>query len=187
MSNDLMPQTFCIETLIRLFAQTFAESEQTILVKGDNEPLYQPRADTSAFHQVIFAHGFFASALHESAHWCIAGAQRRLLVDYGYWYEADGRSLAQQLEFAKVEAKPQALEWLFNKACGRRFHISLDNLEGEVGDDLPFKKAVYEAVQYYQRQGLPPRAIRWQQALAVHYHQPLAFADYDFQLEELIG
>ncbi|GAM69307.1 transporting ATPase [Vibrio sp. JCM 19236] len=25
--------------------------------------------------------------MHEIAHWCVAGPKRRLLEDFGYWYE----------------------------------------------------------------------------------------------------
>ncbi len=53
---------------------------------------------------------FYASALHEIAHWCIAGENRCQQVDYGYWYEPNGRSEERQFEFEKVEVKPQALE-----------------------------------------------------------------------------
>ena len=54
---------------------------------------------------------------------------RRGLDDYGYWYEADGRSFEQQLAFMRVEAKPQALESIFCRVLGIPFQVSLDNLE----------------------------------------------------------
>ena len=34
----------------------------------------------------------FNSALHEISHWTIAGKERRLLADLGYWYAPDGRT-----------------------------------------------------------------------------------------------
>lgn len=61
----------------------------------------------------------------------IAGEQRRLLPDLGYWYAPDGRTAEQQALFEQVEIKPQAIEWLFSKAFGRKFRVSLDNLTGE--------------------------------------------------------
>ena len=72
--------------LIRIFNSLFRESHGTVLVKGGDEPVYLPACDRFPHHRLVFAHGYFASALHESAHWCIAGAQRRLLEDFGYWY-----------------------------------------------------------------------------------------------------
>ena len=53
------------EDLIEIFNNTFLESENTILVKGDDEPIYLPADANSPHHRIIFAHGFFQSALHE--------------------------------------------------------------------------------------------------------------------------
>src|SRR5690606_39383874 len=53
---------------------------------------YLPASEPDGLARVVFAHGFFASALHEIAHWCIAGDYRRTLHDYGYWYCPDGRT-----------------------------------------------------------------------------------------------
>ncbi len=39
---------------------------------------------------------FFASALHEISHWCVAGKARREQVDFGYWYCPDGRDAMTQ-------------------------------------------------------------------------------------------
>lgn len=185
MSSFSSEASFCVEALMVLFAQQFKIAEDTMLIKGDAEPLYLPKSDDCHYHQVIFAHGFFSSAMHELGHWCIAGKERRQLIDYGYWYEPDGRTLDQQLAFAQVEAKPQALEWIFNKSCNRRFHISLDNLEGKPGDDLPFKQAVLDEIGHYRAHGLPVRALRWQQALADYYEQESDWLSYSFELQEL--
>ena len=68
-------------------------------------PIYLPADAAHPRHRIIFARGFYASALHEPeiAHWCIAGEQRRLLelitTDYGYWYEPDGRDAITQAAF----------------------------------------------------------------------------------------
>jgi len=72
---------------------------------------------------------FAASALHEIAHWCIAGRARRQLVDYGYWYRPPPCSEAEQQVFYAVEARTQALERIFAEGCGCEFRISPDNLE----------------------------------------------------------
>ena len=118
------------------------------LVKGDFEPEYFP-ADENSPARIQFAHGFFNSALHEISHWTIAGDQRRLLPDLGYWYAPDGRSQEQQALFEQVEIKPQAIEWLFAKAFGRKFRVSLDNLTGEGGNGTTFKDNVYTQLQAY--------------------------------------
>ncbi len=118
------------------------------LVKGDFEPEYFP-ATEDAPARIQFAHGFFNSALHEISHWTIAGEQRRLLPDLGYWYAPDGRTAEQQALFEQVEIKPQAIEWMFAQAFGRRFRVSLDNLTGDGGDGASFKDNVYAQVQQY--------------------------------------
>lgn len=118
------------------------------LVKGDFEPEYFP-ATADAPARIQFAHGFFNSALHEISHWSIAGEKRRLLPDLGYWYAPDGRSAEQQALFEQVEIKPQAIEWMFAQAFGRKFRVSLDNLTGDGGDGSTFKDNVFAQVQRY--------------------------------------
>lgn len=146
------------EDLIRLFDQTFWGSENTRLIKGTDEPVYLPADENVSFHRVVFAHGFFASALHEIAHWCIAGKERRLLEDYGYWYCPDGRNEQQQSEFEKVEIKPQAVEWGLSLACGKSFRVSTDNLNGAEPDRDTFTDNVRRQLIQYTQQGFPPRA-----------------------------
>ena len=127
------------------------------LVKGDFEPEYFPATDSTPA-RIQFAHGFFNSALHEISHWSIAGEQRRLLPDLGYWYAPDGRTAEQQALFEQVEIKPQAIEWLFATAFGRKFRVSLDNLTGEGGDGNRFKDHVFAQVQaYFSGQAQLPR------------------------------
>lgn len=79
-------------------------------------------------------------------------------MDFGYWYEPDGRSVKQQKKFESVEVKPQALEWLFSLAAGVRFQVSLDNLSGEQSNTEAFKKAVFTEAQAMLAKGLPTRA-----------------------------
>lgn len=131
---------------------------RTELVASGDEPFYAPARSSDGLHCIYFAHGYFNSALHELAHWCLAGERRRGLEDYGYWYCPDGRSAEQQAEFERVEVKPQALEWWFSRACGRRFRTSLDNLSGEPTDSRPFRRAVQRQALVYAGQGLPSRA-----------------------------
>lgn len=120
------------------------------LVRGDFEPEYFP-ATADAPARIQFAHGFFNSALHEISHWTIAGEERRKQPDLGYWYAPDGRTAEQQALFEQVEIKPQAIEWMFATAFGRKFRVSLDNLTGEGGDGACFKDNVYAQLQRYFR------------------------------------
>lgn len=157
------------DDLIRLFEQCFLQSHQTILAYGTDEPVYLPANEGQPCHTIFFAHGFFSSALHECAHWLIAGKARRVLEDYGYWYIPDGRDADQQALFQQVEVKPQALEWVLSKAAGYRFQLSVDNLNGDVTGAEDFQAAVAQQVRCYEQQGLPPRAQRFHQALLRHY------------------
>jgi elongation factor P hydroxylase len=115
------------QDLIVLFNAAFTKKQNTVLVRGDHEPIYIPAKNAAQNHQIVFAHGYFASALHEIAHWCIAGQRRRLLEDYGYWYSPDGRDVEQQTEFEKVEVKPQAIEWAFSCASGKQVLLYLES------------------------------------------------------------
>ena len=143
----LTSETEQVDWLILHFNHWFSHLNVN-LVKGDFEPEYFP-ATPDQPARIQFAHGFFNSALHEISHWCIAGEQRRLLPDLGYWYAPDGRTQEQQTLFEQVEIKPQAIEWLFAQAFGRKFRVSLDNLTGEGGDGRTFKDNVFAQVQRY--------------------------------------
>ena len=160
------------QDLIRLFNQTFSEKENTVLVKGTDEPIYKPSQKSCQPHQIVFAHGYFASALHEISHWCIAGTERRLLEDYGYWYSPDGRDKKQQSEFEKVEVKPQAIEWIFSCAAGKAFSISVDNLNGETSDPKQFQDAVTKQVIQYLGSNFPARAATFIKVLQDFYQTP---------------
>ncbi|NWK76000.1 elongation factor P hydroxylase [Acinetobacter sp. SwsAc6] len=144
---NLVSESQQVDWLILHFNHWFSHLNVT-LVRGDFEPEYFP-ADEHSPARIQFAHGYFNSALHEISHWTIAGAQRRLLPDLGYWYAPDGRSAEQQALFEQVEIKPQAIEWLFAQAFGRKFRVSLDNLTGEGGDGAQFKDNVFSQLQRY--------------------------------------
>jgi len=168
--------------LITLFNQEFSQSYNTRLVKGGDEPLYSPADEHCEYHQIIFAHGYYASALHEIAHWCIAGKERRLLEDFGYWYEPDGRNEQQQKAFEQVEIKPQALEWAFCIAAQKKFNVSADNLNGYCADLVSFKKAVYQQVLQYLAVGFPQRSQQLIRALASFYQTSLPLTQEQFVL-----
>lgn len=134
--------------LIQLFNVLFAE-QKVVLARSAREPEYFPARDNQPA-RIEFANGFFASALHELSHWCVAGKRRRTLSDFGYWYAPDGRSAAQQLAFEHVEIKPQALECLFTLACGGYFQVSQDNLFAEFDTSgSTFANDVYLQVEAY--------------------------------------
>ncbi len=124
-------------------------------------------------------------SLVELAHWCVAGAARRQLADFGYWYAPDGRTAEQQGAFEQVEVKPQALEWLFCEAAGHPFRVSLDNLSGDATDPTPFKTRVVEQVQSYLSQGIPERPARFINALLTHYRPGDTLQAQDFSVERL--
>jgi hypothetical protein len=170
------------QDLITLFNQTFSLSYNTRLVKGADEPLYLPANMVCDYHQIIFAHGYYSSALHEIAHWCIAGEKRRLLEDYGYWYEPDGRNKQQQAAFEQVESKPQAIEWAFCIAAKKKFNVSADNLNGYEADIHAFRQAVYQQAQEYVTKGFPARAEQFIKALAHFYHSPYPLRKEQFTL-----
>lgn len=146
------------EEMIDIFNSLFQESHQTILDHAQDDPIYLPRTQKEPYHRILFAHGFFQSALHEVAHWCIAGKERRLQVDFGYWYKPDGRTSEEQEHFLSVESKPQALEWIFSSAANRPFYVSMDNLNGSQFDSEPFKKRVWKEAIRFIEDGLPARA-----------------------------
>ncbi len=145
------------------FDQCFSDSDNTRLRGGALEPLYQP-GDPAI---VWFRHDYLRSALHETAHWCLAGAARRELVDYGYWYSEDDRCAIQQAAFFAVEAKPQAIEKLFCEALSLPFSISVDNLSLELTPDerQRFESRVARHSQQYLSEGMPVRARRFIDAL----------------------
>lgn len=167
---------FIATDLERLFAITFRDW-RTELVGGAEEPRYQPGGPEPA--RLHYTRDYFRSALHETAHWCIAGERRRRLPDFGYWYQPDGRDAAAQRAFLQAEEAPQALEWLFCAACGHSFCLSLDNLSGESLDSADFERAVRRrARRWLEQGGLPPRAALWVEALGERYRngEPLTRA-----------
>ncbi len=159
--------------LCLLFNRLFIPSHATLLRSGGMEPIYLPAAPGQPLHLIRFSHDYFASALHEVAHWCIAGPARRQQIDYGYWYCPDGRDATEQARFEQVEVRPQALEWLLTLATGARFRLSIDNLNGAA---LPAKARFAEQVaaeaECLVARGLPPRAETFPRTLARHYGQP---------------
>lgn len=160
-----------LQHLITVFDHTFSDY-CTRLVAGGDEPIYLPAGPMGEPAKIIFTRDYFSSALHEVAHWCVAGAERRKQKDYGYWYVPDGRNPEQQKAFERVEVKPQALEWIFSVASHQRFRISADNVDGDIGASEGFRRAVWQQALYYCRNGLPRRANKFADALCREFHFP---------------
>ena len=165
-ANSRLPAAHDIE---RVFNAVFAGSMNTVLIGGAEEPYYRPADDEDSRHRIFYREDFVASSLHEISHWLVAGAERRLLPDWGYWYAPDGRNAAQQSEFEQAEVKPQALEWLLSIACGIRFRVSLDNLSEHAGIGDAFKNRVYEQACASVLEGVNERTRIFYEALAVEF------------------
>ena len=164
--------------IIRIFNETFFDQYQTRLELGGDEPIYLPADEQHDYHRVIFARGYYASALHEIAHWLVAGPERRLLEDFGYWYEPDGRTAEVQAEFENVEVRPQAYEWIIAVSAGFPFNVSCDNLNGDFEPDrLAFMQRVHREVMSILDTGLPPRVAQLSAALRAFYQTPPVSAE----------
>lgn len=157
------------EDLVAIFASCFEQSHNTVLLGGAQEPLYQVASDAQAQHRICFTQDYYASALHEIAHWLVAGEARRQLEDYGYWYAPDGRSAEQQAEFEKVEAKPQALECILAKAAAFPFRVSADNAEAGLMPSAQFCQSIFSQIEAYCDGRLNDRSLTLIAALSDFY------------------
>ena len=153
------------EALVGAFNRVFQPTDATILCSGAPEPYYEPGEPSV----IYFREDFDRSALHEVAHWCVAGPVRRGLPDYGYWYAPDGRNAEQQSAFYSVEVKPQAIEALFCEALNLPFAASVDNLAVALDgpESVDFEEAVDRQILRFRQQGLPHRARRFREALTL--------------------
>jgi elongation factor P hydroxylase len=181
-------ETLCAARLESVFAHCFARRYNTLLEGGSDEPFYRP-ASTADEHSVLYYRGdYFASALHEVAHWCIAGEERRQLPDFGYWYTPESRGANEQRAFEAVEIKPQAVEWFFSKACASPFQVSADNIDLERAgalDRAGFRCAVLDQARALQADGLSTRASVFYKALSTEFGTAVSPSDQHFTLEEL--
>jgi hypothetical protein len=75
-----------------IFDQEFGHSFNVRLLGGADEPVYLPADAVYSYNRLFYRQDYLSSALHEIAHWCIAGQARLQLEDFGYWYHPDGRS-----------------------------------------------------------------------------------------------
>ena len=155
--------------LVDYLNQKVLNRHSTCLRGGASEPFYRaPKIVSSHQEQtcwrqavIEFRKDYPRSALHELAHWCIAGPERRMQDDYGYWYVPDGRTKAQQKMFFQVEIKPQALEQIFCEILGIPFEACVDNLGGEAPtkeETEAFTAALQAQRLIWRKTGLPRRA-----------------------------
>ncbi len=169
LSFSASPRPPASRDIERVFNAAFARSMNTVLIGGAVEPYYRPADDEDSRHRIFYREDFVASSLHEISHWLVAGTERRLLPDWGYWYAPDGRDAEQQTEFEQAEVKPQALEWLLSIACGIGFRVSLDNLSEHAGMGEEFKNRVYEQACVNIHDGVSARTQKIYDALVAEF------------------
>lgn len=126
----------------QIFNRVFAQ-DATQLIAGGDEPLYTPATAAQPVAYIVYARGLVQSALHEIAHWLYAGAARRQLVDYGYWYIPDGRNQQEQSRFEQHEVAVQGIEWVLSIAAGVQFRVSADNISNPHAS-TPFIRGIYD-------------------------------------------
>lgn len=139
------------------------------LLGGAEEPEYLPVDQQCSYHRLFYRQDYFASALHETAHWCIAGESRRGQRDFGYWYQSGDRSRREQLEFEEAEMKPQGLELLFSLATGYTFKASADNFATDNQLSSRFLSGIYERSAWYLDGHLSARMNLFINALFVEF------------------
>ena len=157
-----------LEEIILIFNDSFSSRYNIRLEGGANEPIYFPSSSDCKTNRLIFRKNYISSALHEVAHWCLAGDERRKMIDYGYWYNSDGRSSIAQKKFEEVEVKPQALEWIFSVASNNIFHVSFDNLDSDRESSWYFSKSISDQAHTWCIKSLPNRALLFVNALVCY-------------------
>ncbi|MCF6319527.1 MAG: elongation factor P hydroxylase [Proteobacteria bacterium] len=158
-----------LDELLCLLNDQYLYKYNTKLISGFDEPFYKAAKNGSSA-EIQFSHDYIRSALHELAHWCVAGVERREIDDYGYWYAEDGRNQQQQDEFFKLEIKPQTIEWALSIVCGVKFEASVDNLNKSVVGVEEFKQSLHQQMQYYLANGFSKRVSEIIELLA-NFHQ----------------
>ena len=159
-----------LERILHSFHNIFKEPYKTLLKGGFSEPFYMAE-NAEGYSEIQFRENFTRSALHEVAHWCVAGYERRLQDDFGYWYAPDGRNTEEQQEFYKVEVKPQAIEKAFCEACKIEFEPSLDNLDNPTDRGAKrFEENLNAQFQHWKTRGFPLRASQFIEELARNFN-----------------
>ncbi len=160
------------DEIARRFNAAFLRSHRTVLIGGGLEPLYLP-AEGHRPAVIRYTRDYAQSALHELAHWCLAGSRRRNRLDYGYWYQPPPRSPVQQRRFERVETPVQGLELVMALATGVRFHVSADNHADPHADSAEFRRRIFESAACRLKGGLSPRTLAVLDALNVRWEDRL--------------
>jgi elongation factor P hydroxylase len=160
------------DEISRRFNAAFSRPHRTVLIGGGSEPVYLP-AQGHRPAVIRYTRDYAQSALHELAHWCLAGPRRRTRLDYGYWYQPPPRSPAQQRRFERVETPVQGLELVMALATGVRFHVSADNHADPHANSAEFRLRIFESAARRLRGGLSPRTLAVLDALNPHWEDRL--------------
>lgn len=153
------------EHIAACFNACFEDPEMTTLIGGSAEPLYLP-GDGKELARLYYREDYAASALHEIAHWCIAGRDRRGREDFGYQYTPPPRTAQQQDKFFALECRTQALESIFAEAAGLQFRVSADNLNADVAEFAQVVRQMVPRVRHWMLESADSRARTFAQALA---------------------
>lgn len=151
-----------------IFADCFLAEYSTQLTGGAAEPEYVPSCTADGISQLFYRENYAASALHETAHWCIAGPARRSQTDFGYSYLPPPRTVRQQAEFFAAELKVQTLELIFSDAAGLAFVPSADHLHVDLNDFRQQLEAHQEIVAAWMMTSNDARARRFALGLSRH-------------------
>lgn len=108
-----------------IFNTTLGSSYNTVLLGGSDEPFYFPSVEGSK-SVILYTRDYVRSALHELAHWSIAGEEGRNLIDYGCEYNPPPRTVTEQQDFFLAELKVQALEKIYCDILHLDFCVSSD-------------------------------------------------------------
>jgi len=154
--------------ITKIFADCFTAQYATQLTGGAAEPEYVPSCSTDGMNQLFYRENFVASALHETAHWCIAGAERRLQRDFGYSYLPPPRTARQQADFFAAELKVQTLEMIFSAAAGLVFVPSADHLGVDLINFREQLETHREAVETWMMRSCDKRARTFAHRLMQH-------------------
>ena len=94
----------------QLINTRYLHQYNTLIMGGFDEPLYLPE-DGDKPAVIRYTKDYYRSVLHELAHWCVAGRERRKLEDYGYWYVPDGSS-RMNFTILRSSLRPSSVRFL---------------------------------------------------------------------------
>ena len=110
-----------VDWLILHFNHWFSHLNVT-LVRGDFEPEYFPATKIALPGSSLRMASLIVLCMKSVTG--LLPVTSAVCCQIWLWYAPDGRTKEQQALFEQVEIKPQAIEWMFSKAFGRRFRVS---------------------------------------------------------------